>query len=106
MGSGYVRLSMMLAYTSHLSRIRMLPTALNRSFCRPLHVHIHERTSRLNQLRHRENLTEWYRILVRDKTRSFTYLPTSLTPPAQRSSSTRTMRLECGSAEYCGVHCT
>ena len=37
-------------------RIHMPPTAPNHSFCRPLHVHIHECTS---QLRHRDNLTEW-----------------------------------------------
>ena len=28
----------------------MLPTALNHSFCHPLHIDLHERTSRLNRL--------------------------------------------------------
>ena len=47
-----------LAHISFLLRIRMLPRALNHSFSRPRHVHIHERTSRLNQLRCRDNLSK------------------------------------------------
>ena len=55
----------------------MLPTALEYSFCRPLHIHIHERISRLNRLRYRNSLIERCHILDPEQN-SLAHLPPRL----------------------------
>ncbi|KIM61320.1 hypothetical protein SCLCIDRAFT_908452 [Scleroderma citrinum Foug A] len=76
MSSGFGHPSMYSTCTHTILKICMLPTALEYSFCHPLHIHIHERISRLNRRgsRYRNNLIERCHILDPEQT-SLAHLP-------------------------------